>query len=74
MRSPTDLPISADTNVDELLDRFPETATVFVQRRMQCVGCSLARFETVADVCEIYRQALEPFLRDLNAAASGQVS
>lgn len=63
--------IHADMNVEDLIDRFPAVASVFVRRRMQCVGCSMARFETVAEVCRIYRQPLETMLADLQEALTG---
>jgi hybrid cluster-associated redox disulfide protein len=61
-------PIDGETIVEEILDRFPLTANVFVRRRMHCVGCPIARFETLAEVCQIYRQGLDGMLADLNAA------
>jgi len=33
--------VTGDMTVAELLDRFPETAGVFIRRRMACVGCPL---------------------------------
>ena len=57
--------INAEANVDELITRYPATARVFIRRRMACVGCEIARFESVADVCEIYHQPLDPFLKEL---------
>lgn len=62
--------INAETNVDELIDRFPATARVFIRRRMACVGCEIARFESVADVCNAYHQPLETFLKELRTAAT----
>ncbi len=61
--------ITGETNVDDLLTRFPRTASVFVHRRMACVGCDVARFETLAEACRIYRQPLVAFLSDLCDAA-----
>jgi hybrid cluster-associated redox disulfide protein len=55
----------ADTLIDDLIDQFPEVIAAFVQRRMHCVGCPMARFETVAEVCEIYQLPLDSFLADL---------
>lgn len=63
------VPIQAGTNLDELLQRSPEVATVFIEHRMHCVGCPIARFETVAEACRIYGKPLEAFLRALCAAA-----
>ena len=42
-------------NVAEVLRRWPQTARVFIDRRMACVGCPIARFESVADVAEAYQ-------------------
>jgi hybrid cluster-associated redox disulfide protein len=61
--------ITADTNVDQLIDRFPATAGVFIKHRMSCVGCDIAKFETLAEACAIYRKPLEPLLADLRQAA-----
>lgn len=63
--------ITATTNVDALVTRFPRVALVFVRRRMACVDCPVARFETVADVCQIYRQPLDMVLADLRLTVSG---
>lgn len=60
--------VSADSNVDELISRYPSTVPVFVRHRMVCVGCEVARFETLAEACEIYRRPLEPLLADLQEA------
>lgn len=57
--------IAAVTNVDELLTRWPDATRAFLRRRMACPGCPLARFETVAEVCAIYRQPLQPFVAEL---------
>lgn len=62
--------ISADANVDQLLDRYPSIVPAFVERRMHCVGCAMARFETLADVCRIYGEPIEPLLADVRALAT----
>jgi len=41
-------------NIAEVLRRWPRTARVFIHRRMACVGCPIARFESVADAAEAY--------------------
>ncbi len=57
--------INADTNVNWLLEQTPAVVPVFVQRRLHCVGCPLARFETLSDVCDIYGLQLDEFLTAL---------
>ncbi|MBI4493938.1 MAG: DUF1858 domain-containing protein [Chloroflexi bacterium] len=61
--------ITAETIVDEVVTRFPASARVFIRRRMHCVGCEVARFETVAGACRIYRQPLDAVLAELRRAA-----
>ncbi len=61
--------IDPETSVDEVVARFPAPALVFVRRRMLCVGCEVARFETVAGACRIYRQPLGDVLAELRRAA-----
>ena len=41
--------------VSDVLQFTPAAAQVFLDRRMSCVGCPFARFETVADVAATYR-------------------
>jgi hybrid cluster-associated redox disulfide protein len=66
--------ITAESNVDELMTHYPQTVNVFVQRRMLCPGCLAARFETLSEVCRIYRMPLQPLLAELQLAAAGQGS
>jgi hybrid cluster-associated redox disulfide protein len=61
--------VTADTIVEDLLTAFPGAARVFVRRRMHCVGCDMARFETVAEVCRIYNQPLDVVLEELRRIA-----
>lgn len=51
--------------VDEVVSRWPMAAEVFVRRRMHCIGCEVARFETIADACRIYRQPVHAVVGEL---------
>jgi len=53
--------------VDEVTHRYPQTAGVFVQHTMACVGCTLGTFHTVEDVAKVYRMDLQVLLEQLNA-------
>ena len=61
--------VESESSVDEVISRFPRTASAFIQRRMHCVGCPLARFETLADVCAIYSLPLDSLLAELRTLA-----
>jgi hybrid cluster-associated redox disulfide protein len=54
---------------DILCDR-PAAVEVFVRRGMSCPGCPFARFETVADVAEIYQQDPDELAASLEAAGA----
>jgi len=58
--------ITPDLIVSDVLAAWPKIVPLFIERRLYCVGCSMARFETLADVSKIYRLDLNTFLNDLN--------
>jgi hybrid cluster-associated redox disulfide protein len=53
------------TTVKEVLDNLPETARTFIDRHMNCVGCHLTRFCTLAEVANIYEISIQILLYDL---------
>lgn len=64
-------PLTRNLTVAETLERWPQTATVFLRRRMACVGCAIAPFETLDEVSEIYQVNPNQFLHELRTAAQG---
>ena len=61
----------ADWTVDTLLAKRPEAADVLLRHGMACVGCVMARFETVAEAARVYRLDLRSLLRELAEARRG---
>ncbi len=61
--------IVRDLTVDEVMRRWPQTMPVFVKLKLNCVGCDMAPFETIADVANTYGLGLDMLLGELNAAA-----
>jgi hybrid cluster-associated redox disulfide protein len=55
----------ANETVAALLSREPRAARVLLDRGMHCVGCAIAPFETIAEICAIYGVSLERLLVDL---------
>lgn len=41
-------------SVAQVLARSPHAAAVFLNRRMACVGCAMAAFDTVAEAARVY--------------------
>lgn len=61
-------PISADTPVQDMIARYPETIRVLVARRLHCAGCYISPFHTLTDTAREYALAVEPLLAELNQA------
>jgi hybrid cluster-associated redox disulfide protein len=57
-----------ECTVAEVLDHWPETISVFLKNKMDCVGCSMSQFETLAEAAQIYHLSLDRFLQDLRTA------
>jgi hybrid cluster-associated redox disulfide protein len=60
--------LTADLTAADVMDRWPETIPIFFRYRMACVGCSIAPFETLAEVAAIYGMDLECFMNELRQA------
>jgi hybrid cluster-associated redox disulfide protein len=66
-----DHPLTREFTVEETIQRWPQTARVFICRRMACVGCAIAPFETLGEVSEVYQVDADQFLQELSNAAQG---
>jgi hybrid cluster-associated redox disulfide protein len=61
--------ISLSMTVAEVLSEFPAAASAFVARRLGCVGCDMAAFETIDDVAANYRLNAAELLSDIRKAS-----
>ena len=60
--------INADMNIREVLEKYPETVSVFAKYNMGCVGCIAASFEKIRDIAAVHGTDVDSFVKDLNAA------
>jgi hybrid cluster-associated redox disulfide protein len=58
--------------VCEVLAEWPATARVFIERRMGCVGCEFAAFETVTEAAAAYGIDCSDLASSLAVSASAQ--
>lgn len=56
--------------VQTVLDAWPATRSVFIRRRMACVGCVLAPFMTIAEAASAYGIGPDALAAELQAAAA----
>ncbi|KAA0680692.1 DUF1858 domain-containing protein [Roseomonas genomospecies 6] len=66
-----DLPSSSDL-VEDVLERWPSTLSVFLRHRMACPGCPMARFQTVAEVADDYGLDTAALLNEFALAIAGK--
>ena len=60
--------ITADCIVQGVIERHPQTIAIFARHGLQCVGCYISPFHTIADSAREHALTLEPLLDDLNQA------
>lgn len=56
--SPTDI-------VADIMDRWPQTAPVFIKHQMGCVGCSMAKFESLEEALKVYHAPVDAFMTEI---------
>jgi hybrid cluster-associated redox disulfide protein len=60
--------ISQSWTVSQILQMYPETSRVFLQRKTFCVGCYMARFCNLSDVAKVYSLEVEILVHDIQQA------
>ncbi|NIV36334.1 MAG: DUF1858 domain-containing protein [Anaerolineae bacterium] len=60
--------ITADSIVQGVIERHPQTIAVFARHGMQCVGCYISPFHTITDCAREHAMNVAPLLDDLNQA------
>ena len=63
-----------DQPVEEIMGRWPGTARVFIGRKMACVGCIMAPFQTLSAAARAYHIPEGELLAEMQVAAAGDVA
>lgn len=58
-----------DLPLADLMTEWPQTASVFLNHKMLCVGCLISPFHTIVDACAEYHLDQDEFVAELMAAA-----
>jgi hybrid cluster-associated redox disulfide protein len=64
--------ITATFLVQEVVERHPQTIVVFNRHGLQCVGCYISPFHTIADTAREYSLDIEALLLHLNQAIAAE--
>jgi hybrid cluster-associated redox disulfide protein len=60
--------ITEDMTIKEVIDKYPETAMVFMKYNVGCIGCLAASFEKVKDIATVHGIDIKALVKDLNQA------
>ena len=60
--------ITKETIIGDILDNAPETAPLFIEIGMHCLGCPASRGEIVGEACCVRGQDADVVVESLNAA------
>ena len=60
--------ITEDMTIKDVIDKYPQTAMVFMKYNVGCIGCLAASFEKVKDIASIHGIDTAQLVKDLNAA------
>jgi hybrid cluster-associated redox disulfide protein len=61
--------IDIQMTVDEVLQNWPQSFSVFMKNKMKCPGCFMQQFCTLEDVAETYQISLEKLIDDLKVGS-----
>ena len=64
--------ITKDTILGDILDAAPETAPLFIEIGMHCLGCPSARSETVEQACMVHGVDVDDLLQQVNAMIAAE--
>ncbi len=60
------LPFGPDITIASLLEAFPQATSLFLEHRMACIGCSMARFDTLQDAIFNYQLDFTVWMSELH--------
>ena len=59
--------ITKDTIIGDILDIAPESAPLFLEIGMHCLGCPASRGESIEMACEVHGVDADELVEKLNA-------
>ena len=58
--------ISKNTTFMELMQKYPESAEILMNRGMHCIGCNMAGFETIEQGAMMHGLDSEEIINEIN--------
>lgn len=60
--------IGPEMPISEVVSKYPATIEVFLKNGMHCIGCAVARSETVAEAAVVHGIDADKLMKELNKA------
>jgi len=60
--------ITKQMKIEEILQKHPETAEIFVKHGFHCLGCAASSFESIEDGAIAHGIDIDKLLEELNKA------
>jgi len=57
--------IDAEMLISDLLDAYPKTAEIFINKKMVCVGCEAEEFHTLKDAAQNYNIEIKSLIEEI---------
>lgn len=58
--------IDKNAIIGDVLDKYPETAQLFLAMGMHCLGCPASRGETIEEACMVHSADADKLVKDIN--------
>jgi hybrid cluster-associated redox disulfide protein len=62
--------VTKDSIIGDVLDKYPQTAELFLGIGMHCLGCPASRGESIAEACAVHGNDADKLVTDINALVS----
>jgi hybrid cluster-associated redox disulfide protein len=66
------MPITKEMSIIEVVQKHPQTAEIFRNHGMGCLGCAAARFENIEQGASAHGIDIEALIADLNKTVAGK--
>ena len=60
--------ITKDMIIGDVLDKYPDTASLFLGMGMHCLGCPASRGESIEEACMVHGADADKLVKALNDA------
>lgn len=61
--------ITKDMTFSEIMEKYPQTVSIFFKYQLHCIGCPISAKETVEEGARSHNIKVEKLLAELNKAA-----